>query len=278
MIKVSGSDVFKRCHFKCEGTEGFKQVCVLAWWTLEPQRWFCCSVRDSHHLHRECRVLERDFVILSAYGSRSSVGVSQLVGCSLDVDVNVVFAGNWGRLIVADVAVKRFEFRGGVGGTVYAPNIAVERASFFRWLTLSLDDPKRLVLVRDWNVIIDPKVDKVGWGASGAERCESSLIDLIAPHDLVDRVRLDHPRREMWTWLDSSLSARVGSYLDRMLVRRAGCDVLSCPTFHLLELTDHKLVRISLRLANRPSLAGYWKFNTSLLEIRDFRERLGYPN
>ena len=34
------------------------------------------------------------------------------------------------------------------------------------------------------------------------------------------------------------------------------------------------LVRASLCLANRPSLAGYWKFNTSLLEIRDFQERL----
>ena len=32
--------------------------------------------------------------------------------------------------------------------------------------------------------------------------------------------------------------------------------------------------QLSLRLANRPSLAGYWKFNTYLLEIRDFRERL----
>ena len=32
--------------------------------------------------------------------------------------------------------------------------------------------------------------------------------------------------------------------------------------------------RVSLRLANRPSLAGYWKFNASLLEIRDFWDRL----
>ena len=39
-------------------------------------------------------------------------------------------------------------------------------------------------------------------------------------------------------------------------------------------MTDHKLVRVSLRLVDRPSLASYWKFNTSLLEIRDFRERL----
>ena len=51
-------------------------------------------------------------------------------------------------------------------------------------------------------------------------------------------------------------------------------DFVSCPTFHLIAWTDHKLVRVSLRLANRPSLAGYWKFNTSLLEIRDFRDRL----
>ena len=38
--------------------------------------------------------------------------------------------------------------------------------------------------------------------------------------------------------------------------------------------TDHKLARVSLRLANRPSLAGYLKFNTSLLEIQEFQEQL----
>ena len=59
-----------------------------------------------------------------------------------------------------------------------------------------------------------------------------------------------------------------------MLVRRVDCDFVSCPTFHLIRLTNHKLVRVSLCLANRPSLAGYWKFNTSLLKIRDFQDRL----
>ena len=59
-----------------------------------------------------------------------------------------------------------------------------------------------------------------------------------------------------------------------MLVKRADRDFISCPTFLLIGLADHKLVKVSLRLANRPCLAGYWKFNTSLLEIRDFRDRL----
>ena len=57
-------------------------------------------------------------------------------------------------------------------------------------------------------------------------------------------------------------------------MRRADSDFVSCPTFHLTAWTDHKLVRVSLRLANRPSLAVYWKFNIFLLEIRNFRDRL----
>ena len=79
-----------------------------------------------------------------------------LVGCSLDVDVDVVFAGDGGRLVAADVAVKSFKFR---LVTVYAPNIAAERVSFFRRLAPFLDDKKRVVLIDDWNAILDPKID-----------------------------------------------------------------------------------------------------------------------
>ena len=196
---------------------------------------------------------------------------SLLVGRSLDTDVDVVFAGDGGRLVVADVALKSFKFHLVV---VYVSNIAAERVSFFRRLASFLDDTKRLVLMGDWNAILDPKIDKVGQGASQVGRCESSLVGFVTCHSLVDRFHLDHPGREMWTWLDSSPSAKVGSYLDRVLVRRADIDFASCPMFHLIAWTDHKLVRVSRRLANRPSLASYWKFNTSLLEIRDFRDLL----
>ena len=82
---------------------------------------------------------------------------------------------------------------------VYAHNIVVERRSFFRQLGPFLDDPKRLLLVGDWNAILEPKIDKVGRGASGSDRCESSLINLLTEQDLVNRFRLDHPGREIWT-------------------------------------------------------------------------------
>ena len=140
-----------------------------------------------------------------------------------------LFAGDGGRLVVVDVAVKSFNFR---LVAVYAPNIVTERVFFYRRLAPFLDDTKRLVLMGVWNAILDPKIDKVGRGASRLEKCESSLAGFMTRHDLVDRFRLDHPGREMWTWLDSSPSAKLGSYLDRVLVRRADIDFVSCPTFH----------------------------------------------
>ena len=84
---------------------------------------------------------------------------------------------------------------------IYALNIAVERVSFFRRLAPFLDDSKRLVLMGDWNAILDPRIDKVGQGASRLGRCESSLVDLMSRYGLVDRFRLDHPGWEMWMWL-----------------------------------------------------------------------------
>ena len=84
----------------------------------------------------DCQVLKDDYVVLSAYGSRSTVDVSQLVGCSLKADVNLALVDDGGRLVVATVAVKSFEFR---VVAVYAPNIAAERASFYRQLAPCLD-------------------------------------------------------------------------------------------------------------------------------------------
>ena len=66
------------------------------------------------------------------------------------------------------------------------------------------------------------------------------------------------------------------SYLDKVLIRSTDIEFVSCPTFHCVGLANHKLVLVSAHLGNRPRLVGYWKFNTSFLEIQVFRDRLEY--
>ena len=95
------------------------------------------AVQETHFTcGADCRMLESDFNVFSAYSSGTNAGVSLLVGRSLDADVDVVFAGDGGRLVVVDVAVKSFKFR---LVALYASNIAAERVSFFRRLAPSLN-------------------------------------------------------------------------------------------------------------------------------------------
>ena len=49
------------------------------------------------------RVQENDCIVLSVYSSNSSVGVSLLIGCRLNADVNLVLVEDWGWLVVAEV-------------------------------------------------------------------------------------------------------------------------------------------------------------------------------
>ena len=89
----------------------------------------------------------------------SAANSALLDGRSLDAIVNMVFTGDGGRLLVADVAVKTFEFR---IAAVHAPCSAAERHPFFRRMGSFLDVSKRTVLVGDWNAILDPKIDRAG--------------------------------------------------------------------------------------------------------------------
>ena len=75
----------------------------------------------------DTRVMEEDFVVLSALDSRCNVGILQ-IGRSLNADVDLIFAGDGDRLVIADVAVKIFTFR---VVRVYVPNYIGERRSFF---------------------------------------------------------------------------------------------------------------------------------------------------
>ena len=119
------------------------------------------------------------------------------------------------------------------------PIVLARDSFFFRRLGSFLDDSKRLVLIGD-----------------GRARFSRQVFSSGSPR----------------LWLGDSPSGQVWSYLDRVL-ENLTVIFFTCPTFHWTGQTDHKHVRVSLWLANRPSLASYWKFNISLLEKRDFRER-----
>ena len=156
-------------------------MCALSFRPLEPVFECRCGAGDSLHLRGGLSGAEG--LLCRLFSIRQPPQRWGLVGRSLDAIVNVVFAGDGGQLLVADVAVKTFEFRRAV---VHAPNMAAERRSFLRRLGSFLDASKRTVLVGDWNAILDPNIDRAGRGASRLARCDSSLSDFLTEFDFVD--------------------------------------------------------------------------------------------
>ena len=71
--------------------------------------WHVAGVQETHLIcPADCWVLKDDYVVLSAYGSRSSVGVSLIIGRIIKADLNLVLVDDRGRMVVADVAIKNF--------------------------------------------------------------------------------------------------------------------------------------------------------------------------
>ena len=187
-------------------------------------------------------------MVFLAFGSHCSAGVSLLIRRSLNAIANLVLADDGGRLVVVDVAVKSFEFR---VVAIYHPNSVGEIRSFFRRFGPFHDDSKRLVLVGDWNAILDPKLDKDGLCSTGSDSCESSFAGRVrfSRQVLSGLLRAGDVDVANWFafWPDSDLSGQS--------LRRADIDFVACPTSNWIVQTDPELFRASMRLAYRPCLA-----------------------
>ena len=110
-----------------------------------------------------------------------------------------------------DVTIKDKAFRL-IG--VYEPNAMSELPAFFRCIKPFVIPSKRVILVGDWNAILDPNLDR-GAISAGTNTLDARYFhEFIEWLDLVNKFRERHPNKIAWTWTGRGTSAQVYSYLD----------------------------------------------------------------
>ena len=232
-----------------------------------------CWLQETHfdsNFHEG--VLSRDYLSFSAYFDGRSRGVTWLISRHLDASCALVLSDPAGRLCVLDVTIKDKAFRL-IG--VYGPNATSEFPAFFRRIEPYVVPSKRVILVGDWNAVLDPNLDR-GAVSAGTNTLDARYFrDFVQRLDLVDKFRERYPNKIVWTWTGRGASAQLYSYLDRVLVKRVDWDYLGGPSFDPYKNSDHKFLCVSIRLDKaRCRMSGYWKFNSSLLAEADFRNQL----
>ena len=92
----------------------------------------------------------------SAYFDGRSRGVTWLISRRLDTTCALVLSDPADRLCVLDVTIKDKAFRL-IG--VYGPNATSDLSAFFRRIEPYVTPSKRVILVGDWNAVLDPNLD-----------------------------------------------------------------------------------------------------------------------
>ena len=232
-----------------------------------------CVIQETHFdssFHED--ILSGVYEPFSAFFDGRSRGVTWLVSRSLKASCTLVFSDPQGRLCVLDITIKGKVFRL-IG--VYGPNTKSELPDFFRGIEPYMTSARPVILAGDWNAVLDPSIDRGGARRDTNNLDSKRFRNFVQRFDLVDKFRELHPNRVEWTWTGRGASGQLSSYIDRVLVRRVDLDLIGGPSFQAYNNFDHRFVYFKIRL-DRPKvrMSGYWKFNASLLEDKNFQDRL----
>ena len=154
----------------------------------------CClqETRFDSNFHED--ILSKDHLSFSAYFESSSRGVTWLVSRRLVAMWALVLSDPTGRLCVQDVTIKDKVFR------LIGPNATRELLAFFRRIEPYVIPSKRVILVRDWNAVLDPNLDR-GASSAGTNTLDARYFrKFVERLDLVDKFRKRHPNKVAWTW------------------------------------------------------------------------------
>ena len=76
---------------------------------------------------------------------------------------------------------------------------------------------KRIILVGDWNVVLDPYLDRGAISAGTNTLDARHFHEFVERFDLVVKFRERHPNKIAWTWIGRGALPQLYSNLDRVL-------------------------------------------------------------
>lgn len=214
--------------------------------------------------------------IIFCHGTSRSRGVAILLSPDISSDIVSYETDGDGRFIAAVVELNDHRV---VLCNIYAPtkDKPIEQKVFLdrtkEKLSPYMDED--ILIGGDFNVCIEPAMDKKGGVEESQSVVAKALISLQEEFQLTDIWRSRHPNLKRFTRRERTVGGYVQSRLDYWLVSlhlqyRIGKVVITPG-----RRSDHSLVSLEWELQNTPKRGrGFWKFNTSLLRDEAYLNRI----
>ena len=206
------------------------------------------------------------------HGSKHSKGVAILFDPKLTVTVKKEIKSDDGRIIILETNI---DDEISVLVNIYAPNNIHALQMFFKKLSEMLRNyaDSLIFIGGDFNCPLSNEDKKGGQDLSSKKNVITRIKQLMGSFDLVDIWRYLNPRENQFTWSSSDL--KVKCRLDYWLISRDSLRIVDSSEIEVFPHCDHLQVTLLINgVKQHPRGPGYWKFNASLLEDKNFVEQV----
>ena len=255
--------------------DSIKRKAILRWVTKKT-----CDIVFLQETHSDFDVernwrSEWDGPVFFSHGTSNSKGCCILIKDTVDFKPIALKSDAFGRFIILHCNIDGNNL---VLVNVYAPNNEHDYSEFVHRIETyisdmglsSLDD---IIMGGDWNIIRDPELDKCGGIYRVKRKAIDSLTTLILKFNLNDVWRIKNPNLSRYSWRQSQ--PLVQCRLDYWLISDSLFDSVTDTDIVPSIRSDHSGITLKFRsiapVHNKP---GFWKFNSSLLNEKDFTDQM----
>ena len=211
------------------------------------------------------------YQIYVSNGTKRSGGVAILIPNDIDHKIRWRHNDNYGNLIILGLTINNEDL---TLANCYFPtkDKQTEQLVLLEILkdVLIQHDNESIILGGDFNITLDPNLDKIGGTDAKREsvKYRAELKAFIEALALSDVLRNKLGNQTAYTWHSKHL--KVYSRLDYFFISEHFLNRIQSCNKHTAILTDHDLVKLTLQCSLPGKGRGYWKFNTSLLKDKTY--------
>jgi len=210
-----------------------------------------------------------------SHGSSGARGVATFISKSLDFQLIFTQCDSDGRVLILVVDLDGIRL---CIANIYAPNISfyntdkIAHEKFFENLNNQLDTIKTqynftdLILLGDFNMILDRQLDAAGGNPTLYPRSVASLNDIINAQNLIDIFRELNPEKNMFTYSPGGPNVRnIYRRLDYIFIPDTWLSDAMTTKFTPAIHSDHRIVQLEMRKSkNIIKNSGLWRHNDQL--------------
>lgn len=237
---------------------------------LRNQDFKIICLTDTHFDKSKEKIYSAEWGYVSYFSSFTSQsrGVAILFKNNFEFKVKNVHRDHQGNLLILDLEIENHRLSLAV---LYGPN--QDNPVFYQNLqkTLTRFGNQKILIVGDWNMLLDPEVDGKNYKHINNPRARLQVLKMITELNLYDIYRCENGESRRFTWKRKLKSGDIQlGRLDFFLLSESLMNFSKNEKILTAYRSDHCLISLSLCFSVSQKSKTFWKFNNSLLNNINF--------